>query len=113
MLYQWIDELAPGMRKRAKPHKSYDDSDRTSIVAVAYADGGAVAESIKKAGIDQVIFHNWRRKLLGDEVQKMVDDLRSEDMPDEGNKLREMIEKQRRELRRLQLETAVWKEWPS
>ena len=109
LLAQWVDELAPGMRKRTKPHKKHDDSERAEVVAGAYSGEGAVAEAIREAGIDKVTFYNWRRKLLGNDAQKVVDDMKSEELPDDVGELQEMIAAQRAELRRLQLETAVWK----
>lgn len=109
LLAQWVDELAPGMRKKTKPHKKHDDSERADVVAGAYSGEGAVADAIRDADIDKVTFYNWRRKLLGDDAQKVVDDLRKDGLPDDVGELQEMIEAQRAELRRLQLETAVWK----
>lgn len=108
LLCQWIDELAPGMRKKTKPHKKHDDAERADVVAAAYAGEGAVVEAIREADIDKVTFYNWRRKLLGDGAQKVVDGLKDGELPDDVGELQEMIEAQRRELRRLQLETAVW-----
>lgn len=109
LLAQWVDEIAPGMRKKTKPHKKHGDPERADVVAAAYAGEGTVAEAIREAGIDKVTFYNWRRKLLGDDAQKVVDGLRNDELPDDVGELQEMIEVQRRELRRLQLETAVWR----
>lgn len=108
LLAQWVDEIAPGMRKKTKPHKRHGDPERAGVVAAAYAGEGTVAEAIREAGIDKVTFYNWRRKFLGDDAQKVVDGLRSDELPGDVGELQEMIEAQRRELRRLQLETAVW-----
>ena len=109
LLSQWVDELAPGMRKKTKPHGKHDDQRRAEVVIGAYADGGGtVSDAIAEAGIDKVTFYNWRTKLLGKDAQKVVDDLEKTDLPDDVGELQEMIEAQRRELRRLKLETAVW-----
>lgn len=109
LLVQWIDELAPGMRKKTKPHKRHDDAERAGVVAGAYASDGTVVDAIRDADIDKTTFYNWRRKLLGDDAQKVVDRLNRDELPDDVGELRETIEAQRAELRRLQLETAVWK----
>lgn len=109
LLCQWIDELAPGMRKKTKPHKKHDDAERVDVVAGAYPGEGAVAEAIRKADVDKVTFYNWRRKLLGEDAQKVVDDMKSEELPDDVGELQKMITAQRAELRRLKLETAVWR----
>lgn len=109
LLAQWIDELAPGMRKKTKPRKKHGGSERAEIVTAAYAGEGSIAEAIRKADINKVTFYNWRRKLLGDDAQKVVDDLKNDGLPSDVDELQEMIETQRAELRRLQLETAIWK----
>lgn len=109
LLAKWVDEAAPGLRKKDKPHVTRDDGGRMEAVVDAYAENGmTVAGAIAKADIDKVTFYNWRRKLLGGDAQKVVDGLRDEELPSDAGELQEMIEAQRRELRRLQLETAVW-----
>ena len=109
LLASWMDEMAPGLRKKDRPHVEHGDEERVEAVVSAYADdAGTVADTIREAGVDTATFYNWRRKLLGGDAQKVVDGLRNDELPDDVAELQEMIEAQRRELRRLQLETAVW-----
>ena len=109
LLSSWMDEMAPGLRKKDRPHVERSEEEQMKAVVSAYAgDGKPVSETIREAGVDKVTFYNWRRKLLGEDAQKVVDGLKSTDLPDDVGELQEMIEAQRRELHRLQLETAVW-----
>lgn len=110
LLAKWVDEAAPGLRNKDKPHVMRGDGERMETMMDAYAENGmTVADAIAKADIDKVTFYNWRKKLLGDDAQKVVDDLKNGELPSDVGELQEMIEAQRAELRRLQLETAVWK----
>ena len=110
LLAKWVDEVAPGLRKKDKPHVKRDAGERMEAVLEAYSgNGGTVADVIAKHDIDKVTFYNWRNDILGGDAQKVVDGLKSGDLPDDVGELQEMIEAQRAELHRLQLETAVWK----
>ena len=109
LLSEWMDKAAPDLRKKDKVHAKHGDEERMEAVLDAYAGSGAtVADVIAKSGIDTATFYNWRTKFLGKDAQKVVDGLKEKDLPDDVGELQEMIEAQRKELRRLQLETAVW-----
>ena len=43
LLYQWIDELAPGMRKKTKPHRKHDDAERANVEARAPPSSGGTS----------------------------------------------------------------------
>lgn len=49
LLTQWVDELAPGMRKTIKPHKRFTDEERTEVLLES-----AAAPTVKQVTEAQV-----------------------------------------------------------
>lgn len=110
LLAKWVDEAVPDLRKKDKLHVKHSRDEKAAVVMRAYSDAGStVSSAAATAGINETTFYNWRREILGDDAQKVVDDLNNDGLPDDVGELQELIEEQRAELRRLKLETAVWK----
>lgn len=110
LLAKWVDEAAPGLRSKHKPHVKRKSKKRMEAVIDAYIENSmTVNDSAAKVEVDKVTFYNWRRKFLGLSAQKVVDDLKNEELLNDLAKLKEMIEEHRAELHRLQLEVAVLK----
>ena len=109
-LAEWMDDAAPGLRKRDSPHVTRDEEEQVEAILSVYSgEGGTAAGAAREAGVSRGTFYNWRRRLLGKDAKKVVDELKSTELPDDADELRKAIEAQRDELRSLQLEVAIWK----
>ena len=109
LLSQWIDELAPGMRKTTKPHKKFTDEERIEVLLKS-AKTPTVKQVIKDFNIDKVTFYNWRKKFLGKEAQGVIDDINQSALLNEIDSLKENISKLEAEVKYHKMEVAIWKE---
>ena len=111
----WIDELAPGERKKRGPSPKWDPvpiEKRIKVVAELEARTGPAAEIAEKHGVSRTAPYIWRREIIGDNdgepetkgepVSKEYDDL-----PDDIEALRDMLREAKMQLRRTQLELDV------
>lgn len=108
LLSQWVDELAPGMRKTTKPHRKFTDDERIETLLES-ATAPTIKEVVEKHDIDKVTFYNWRKKFLGKEVRSVVDDVNRDDLLDEIGSLKEKIAELEAEARFHKMEVAIWK----
>lgn len=112
LLTQWIDELAPGKRKKTKPHAQANRmklENKIDAIACCYdPKGNKVKEGARQIGIDPVTFYNWRNKILGEKAQAIVDDIINEDIPVEADRLKEEVAALEAQVRRLKMEAALW-----
>ena len=108
LLSQWIDELAPGMRKTNKPHRNFTDEERIEILLEAAA-APTIKEVIKKHNIDKVTFYNWKKKFLGKEAQSVADNVNRDDLLNEISSLKKKISDLEAEARFHKMEVAIWK----
>lgn len=108
LLSQWIDELAPDMRKTDRPHGKFTDEERIAILLESTI-APAVKQVIEHHDIDKVTFYNWRKKFLGEEAQSVIDDIGKDEFLDEIDSLKEKTAKLEAEARFHKMEVAVWK----
>lgn len=108
LLSQWIDELAPGMRKTTKPHRRFTDDERMSIL-IESATAPTVKQVIEDHDIDEITFYNWRKSFLGEEAQNVIDDINQDGLLSEIDSLKEEIATLEAEARSHKIEVAVWK----
>lgn len=114
LLCQWIDELAPGERKKTKSHRKanrFTLEEKAEAVIQGYSDvGTGPKQTARDIGIDPVTFYNWRKDLLGEKAQETVDNLAEHATPDPADieALTEEIASLKAQIRRLKMEKAVW-----
>lgn len=108
LLSQWVDELAPDMRKTTKPHKKFTDEERIDVLLESAATS-TVKQVIEAHDIDKVTFYNWRKRFLGKEAQSVIDDINRDELLGEIDSLREKIAELEAEARFHKMEVAVWK----
>lgn len=114
-LCKWIDELAPGGRKKRGPNPKRDPvpiEERIRVVAELEARTGAAAEIAERHGVSRTAPYVWRRGIMGDNaggteekgppVSKEYDDL-----PDDVGELQDMLREAKARLRKVQLELDV------
>ena len=116
-LCDWIDELAPGSRKRRGPRTRLEPvpiEKKVRVVAELEARTGSAAEVAESHGVSRTAPYAWRREILGhnggDEkpqekglpVSKEYDDL-----PDDVEVLQDMLRRAKTRLRQVQLELDV------
>lgn len=114
-LCKWIDELAPGERKKRGPNPKRDPvpiEERIRVVAELEARTGAAAEIAERHGVSRAAPYVWRRKIMGDNaggteekgppVSKEYDDL-----PDDVGELQDMLREAKTRLGKVQLELDV------
>lgn len=68
-LCKWIDELAPGERKKRGPNPKRDPvpiEERIRVVAELEARTGAAAEIAERHGVSRTAPYVWRREIMGD-----------------------------------------------
>lgn len=114
-LCKWIDELAPGERKKRGPNPKRDPvpiEERIRVDAELEARTGAAAEIAERHGVSRTAPYVWRREIMGDNaggteekgppVSKEYDDL-----PDDVGELQDMLREAKTRLRKVQLELDV------
>lgn len=109
LLSKWVDELAPGARRRRKPRTSLGENAKAETVAAAYSGCASVRETIDAAGIDPATFYNWLKRFLGEEAQSVVDEISGEDLPGEVEALKARIAELEAEARYHKMEVAIWR----
>lgn len=109
LLYQWVDELAPGMRKRQRKRLQYPQEQKiATVVEFSVNRKNTVNEFAAAKGIDKVTLYNWRHGLLGKEARDIMADIKDEQLPDDVESLKELADDLKKEIRHLKMETAVW-----
>ena len=111
----WIDELAPGQRKYRAPNPERAPvtvEEKVQVVAELEARTGSAAEIAERHGVSRAAPYAWRREIMGDNggdpeekgvpVSKEYDEL-----PDDIEKLQEMLREAKMQLRKVQLELDV------
>ena len=117
VLASWVDELAPGERKRrlGPCREPLSLGEKVLVVAELEARDGTAAEVAGRHGVSKTSPYAWRRELLG--AHNGVDGDAGHErrpvseeydrLPDDVDELREMADGLRTEVRRLQLELDV------
>lgn len=108
LLSQWIDELAPDMRKTTKPHKKFTDEERVDVLLESAA-APTVKQVVEAHDIDKVTSYSWRRRFLGKEAQSVTDDIGGDELLGEVDSLKERIAELEAEARFHKMEVAIWK----
>lgn len=111
----WIDELAPGERKKRGPRPKRAPvpiEKKVQVIAELEARTGPAAEIAERHGVSRTAPYIWRREIMGDNgggteekgvpVSKEYDDL-----PDDIEVLQDMLREAKTQLRRVQLELDV------
>ena len=114
-LCDWIDELAPGQRKRRGPNPKVGPipiEEKIRTVAELESRSGTTAEVAAGHGVSRTAPYAWRREMMGDNggepetrgepVSKEYDDL-----PNDVEVLRDMLREAKMQLSRVQLELDV------
>lgn len=113
LLCAWVDELAPGERRRTKPHgraNAAGPAEKAEIVSrCCSAPPGSIKKMALAEGIDPVTLYNWRKELLGENAQVIVDDINRGIDHADVERLGKEVEGLKAEIRRLKMEKAVWK----
>jgi putative transposase len=111
----WIDEIAPGERKKRASNPERGPvplAEKVQVVAELESRTGSAAEVAERHGVSRGSLYAWRRELVGDNggeperkgepVSKELDDL-----PDDLGQLNDMLREAKARLRRVQLELDV------
>lgn len=107
LLCAWIDEIAPGMRKRSGKERVKCTEEQKFDAVVALIDE-RVAVIAEKTGVHMVTLHNWKRKLLGEEARDVMDNINNEELPEDIESLRAIAKDLQEDIRRHKMEVAVW-----
>lgn len=112
LLAQWVDELAPGERKKGKSRKKANEAtlgEKAELLVRCYSGEGApVKKTAVDSGVDPVTLYNWRKEILGEKAQEIVDSLDEAGGAESAEALKEEIRDLKAQIRRLKLEKAVW-----
>lgn len=115
LLCEWIDELAPGERKKTKSHKTANEMSLEGKVEIVsrctLSSGRGAKQAARDSDIDPVTFYNWRNELLGEKARDTMDEIDAGRRPaneEEVESLRGEIELLESQIRRLKLEKALW-----
>ena len=108
----WIDELAPGERKRNKPGPAEPVPAEAKARAVAELEAGAASagEVAARCGVSRTAPYAWREKILGDngmDGEEVPMDAKADGLPDDPGALKEMLLQERKRLRAARLELEV------
>ncbi len=115
LLGEWIDEYAPGQRKRRGPSPDRGPvplERKVQVVAELEARTGTAAEVAERNGVSRTAPYAWRREIMGHNggrhqekglpVAKEIDEL-----PDDIGQLQDMLREAKARLRQVQLELDV------
>ena len=111
----WVDELAPGERKRRGPNPKREPvpiEEKVRVVAELEARTGPAAEIAERHGVSRTAPYIWRREIMGDNVgdteERGVPVSKEFDgLPDDVEQLHDMLREAKLQLRRVQLELDV------
>ena len=114
-LCKWIDELAPGERKRRGPSPKRAPvpiEERIRVVAELEARTGPAAEIAERHGVSRTAPYVWRREIMSDNVGGTEEkgspvSKEYDDLPDDVGELQDMLREAKMQLRRVQLELDV------
>jgi len=105
----WVDELAPGMRKCQRKRLKYTQEEKIESVVEISDEHDLTIEGVAAAiGVNEATLHNWRHELLGKEAVGIVSDIKDEQLPDDIEELKAMVESLKKDIRRHKMEVAVW-----
>ncbi|MBQ3282745.1 MAG: IS3 family transposase, partial [Atopobiaceae bacterium] len=102
-LAAWIDEYAPGARKTRKHAGSYTDEERKEAVLDLVARKIPAGEVAAAHGVTRATLYQWKRLLVGKEPIEM----RKPGLPDDPEKLADMVVDLQEQVRKLQLRKDV------
>ena len=111
----WVDELAPGERKRRGPNPKREPvpiEEKVRVVAELEARTGPAAEIAERHGVSRTAPYIWRREIIGDDVGDTEErgapvSKEFDDLPDDVEQLQDMLREAKLQLRRVQLELDV------
>ena len=111
----WIDELAPGERKKRGPNPKRGPvpiEKKIKVVAELEARTGPAAEIAERHGVSRTAPYIWRREIIGDndgepETKGEPVSREYDDLPDDIEQLQDMLREAKLQLRRTQLELDV------
>ena len=111
----WIDEHAPGERKKRGPNPKKEPvplEKKVQVVAELEARTGSAAEVAERHGVSRTAPYAWRREIMGDnsgEPEEKGEPVSKEfdDLPDDIETLQDMLREAKVQLRRVQLELDV------
>ena len=111
----WIDDLAPGERKKRGPNPKAGPipvEKKVQVVAELEARTGSAAEVAERHGVSRTAPYAWRREIMGDNSGKPEEkgepvSKEFDDLPDDIEVLQDMLREAKVQLRRVQLELDV------
>lgn len=111
----WVDELAPGQRRRRGPNPEkgvLPIGTKVQAVAELEARGGSAAEVAGRYGVSRTAPYAWRRKILGHnggapEEKGAPVSKRYDELPNDVEELKKMQSDLKAQVRKLQLEIDV------
>lgn len=111
----WIDELAPGQRRRRGPNPEkgvLPIETKVQAVAELEARGGSAAEVADRYGVSRTAPYAWRREILGHnggapEEKGAPVSKRYDELPNDVEELKKMQSDLKAQVRKLQLEIDV------
>lgn len=112
LLCQWVDELAPGERRKTKPHGKTNattlDEKADTVIQAYFSETGKIKAAARESGVESTTFYNWRKKILGEKAQEIVDEITKADEIENADALKEEIAELKAQIRRLKMEKAIW-----
>lgn len=111
----WVDELAPGQRRRRGPNPEkgvLPIETKVQAVAELEARGGSAAEVADRYGVSRTAPYAWRREILGHnggapEEKGAPVSKRYDELPNDVEELKKMQSDLKAQVRKLQLEIDV------
>lgn len=104
LLSQWLDELAPGEKRRFERPEFTGEQKREAAIALVTRRSSA-SEIAEAVGCGRETLYAWKRKILGKEVPTVLDD--REELPDDPEELAAYVGKLKDQIRRLELERDI------
>jgi transposase InsO family protein/transposase-like protein len=109
LLGEWVKELAPNERKKRKNRIECDLEQKIEAVMAFCKRDTTTREAAALQGADRATLYNWRRELLGEDANTIMNEIYDEGLPDEIERLKEQKAAVERELYHAKLELALRK----
>ena len=109
MLSSWCDELAPGTRKMLVAGVKFTQEQKREAVIALCTRIGSVKDVAERYGVTREALYNWKRELLSKEVSATMPKEKEKPLPEDKDALLAEIERLESEIKRLKLETDIWR----
>lgn len=107
MLRYWLDELAPGIRKKRIGGIKYTQEQKNKCVVTLCTRVGSAKDTASEFGVTREALYQWKNSLLGKRDSITMPNKQDKLLPDDRDALLSEVELLKRQIRKLELEKDI------